>query len=483
MKQKFGARLLCVLIAFLLLAGLVPFGGAEAALSPFTDVGDSDYYADQIISMSRRGVVSGYGDGRFLPQNPVKNSEAIKLVLSMAGVDYAGCSGKTDPWYSDCMEWAYANGIVDRGIDPNASATRAQFADYILRSYRIDSKTSTNVFSDTSSQTANKLYDLGIISGIPNADGTVSFGGSQNVKRGDSCIMLYRLDEKVSRPNWSDAVKPTPVFTLDYSHYSPPKPLSLNTYDDFISAWRWMLVNVSFKQQFSSNLTCKKSDMDTLIDNLLDSYNYAMFDYMDFSSFLREWSVYVDYLIDGSGNCTNLKFTLSIKNADGIPNNTIAQQINQFKQTCANIVTGLYSSGQLSTKMSNKEKAHVLYVYTALNTQYDTSYTKYTGYDAAVGHKAVCQGYVGMYNYLCNLAGVPMRGMTGIAGGGSHAWSRINEGGVWYNIDTTWADPTPDRPGYYSDEWFWLTDGQMKSGKDARSFDIDSLGSELFGAA
>lgn len=476
MKQKFGTKLLCTLLAFLLLSGLVPFDTADSAYSPFSDVNDNDYYAAPVVTMYQRGVLSGYGDGKFLPQNPVKNCEAIKLVLSMAGVDYKGYSGKTDPWYSDCMEWAYANGIVDKGIDPTANATREQIGQYILRSYKVNSKTSTNAFSDTSSQTANKLFDLGIVNGIPNGDGTVSFAGAQNVKRCDTCVMLYRLDEKVTRPDWSNAVKPAPVVALDYSHYLVAKPEALNTYDDFINAWRWMLVNVSFQQQFSSGLTCKKSDMQALMDKILEAYNYAMFDYMDYSSFLREWSVNVDYYTDGNGNCTDLTITLSLKNADGIPNSAIAQQIDQFELTCANIVTGLYSSGELKSNMTNKEKAYVLYIYTALNNQYDTSYTKYTGYDAVVGHKAVCQGYAGMYNYLCNLAGVPMRGMTGIAGGDNHAWSRINDGGVWYNIDTTWADPVPDQPGYWSDEWFWLTDAQIKTGSDARSFDLDNLG-------
>lgn len=297
-----------------------------------------------------------------------------------------------------------------------------------------------------------------------------SFGGEENIKRSDTCIILRCPDET------GDTVTPAPAVQLDYSHYFVTRPEKLNTYDDFTNAWRWMLVNVSFEQEFASDITCKKDEVHRLMEKILESYNYAMYDYMEYSSFLREWSVNVNYCVDGSGNCCDFLLTLSLKNADGIPNIDIVHQISEFESACASIVTSLYESGELNTEMTSKEKAHVLYAYTALNTEYDTSCTKYTGYDAVVGHKAVCQGYVGMYNYLCNLAGVPMRGMTGIAGGKNHAWSRISDGGVLYNIDITWADPVPDLPGCWINDWFWLTDAQAKSGSDPKTFDIDSLG-------
>ncbi len=476
MKQKSASRLLCSLIAVLMLFSFFPASAARAANSPFSDVNNWDYYAGEIVSMYNQGVVNGYGDGRFLPQNPVKTGEAIKLILSVAGIDYTGYTGKTSPWYSDCMEWAYSNGIAPRGIDPEAYASREEIGEYILNVYQIDFwETETDAFTDTYSQVANTLYDLGIIAGIPNGDGTVSFGGRQNVKRGDTCIMLYRLIDLLDQPDWSYVNDPDPYALLDYSHYMLARPEKLNTYDDSVNAWCWMLVNSSFNEVFTSDLSCHISEIQYIIDKIVESYNYAIFEYTEYSSFLRTWTVIADYYYDNSGNCYNISFSLSLENAQGIPNSTIAWQIPAFENACADIVASLYASGELKPSMSIKEKAYILYVYTALLLEYDTGYTNYTGYDAVFSNITVCQGYTGMYNYLCNLAGVPMGGMTGFAGGENHVWSRINSEGVWYNIDTTWADPFPDTPGYWDDSWFWLTDNEIKYSPNSRTFEIDYL--------
>ncbi|NLV86766.1 MAG: hypothetical protein GX025_06075 [Clostridiales bacterium] len=386
MKQKSASKLLCSLIVALLLFSFFPASMASAANSPFSDVNDRDYYASEVFSMYNQGIINSYGDGRFLLENSIKNSEAIKLVLSVAGINYAGYTGKTSPWYSDCMEWAYSSGIAHRENDPN------------------------------------------------------------------------------------------PYTLLDYSHYIVARPEKLNTYDDFVNAWCWMLVNSSFNESFRSDITCHVSEIEYIIDKVVESFNYALFEYMDYSSFFNSWSVRANYSINNKNQYHNINFTLSLENAQGIPNSTIAWQIPAFENTCADIVASLYKSGELHPSMSIKEKAYALYVYTALLLEYDTSYTNYTGYDAAVSNIAVCQGYTAMYNYLCNLAGVPMRGMIGDVGVERHAWSRIYDGGVWYNVDTTWADPIPNTMGYWDDYWFWLTDDEIKYGPDPRTFDIDCLG-------
>ena len=466
-KRTLLAKLLCIVLTVSLVLGVSPLKTAAASVQ-FSDVYEADYYYTQVTEMCRMGIVGGYGDGSFQPNNPVKNAEALKLVLSMAGVDYVGCSGKTEPWYSDVWAWAVDNSVISPDTEPEAFATRGQLCSYIVTVYKLPTDTDTDAFSDTHSKIANVLYDYGVISGIPNGDSTYSFGGSQNVKRCDTCVMLYRLNEKVTKPVWSEA------FELDLSHYRVSKPASFGSFADYVKAWDYMLANTVFETSFSAGFSCTKTQLDGIMEKIRSAYYFAMFDYMEYASFLNQCSYGVNYRTDGK-ICSDIVFTLKLSNAGGLAQSQIKNEISAFTGACAKTVTALYDSGGLKPGMSDREKAYVLYVYTAYNMKYDESYKFNNGYDAAVRGTAVCMGYTAMYNYLCNLAGVRMECMTGYADGSGHAWSRIYSDGAYYNIDTTWSDPVPDRPNYCDDSWFWVTDNYLKTCSDPRSFDSDTL--------
>jgi hypothetical protein len=264
---------------------------------------------------------------------------------------------------------------------------------------------------------------------------------------------------------------PAPVgaaFALDHSHYVAKRPESFTNAADYAAAWRYMLVNTDFEEDFETTLSCTRDELDTLTRTIEDAYYPAMADYMEFASFLNQWQVSVRYLVDDAGNCIDPSFTLTLSNGSGLTNEEVTTRLAAFKASCEEAVSTLYQSGALRSGMTAKEKALVLLRYTAHGTQYGPGYT---GYDAAVLGVARCQGYTAMYNYLCNLAGVRMEAATGIANGIKHAWSRVRLGGVWYNVDTTWADPVPDRAGYCDERWFWLTDEALLASSGARSFD------------
>lgn len=476
------SAIFCLLFLFTLTASFLPFAKAEAA-SAFSDVSPDSYYYTEVSSMASQGVVNGVGDGRFLPQNPVSNAEAAKLVCGMAGVSYSGYTGQTSPWYADVWQWARDNGIVPAGTQPTAYATREQICSYIAAAYKMDtSVTATNAFTDTSSKTANTLYDYGVIKGIDNGDGTYSFGGSENVKRCDTCIMLYRLSQKVEKPSWPavSPIPPSPAYTLDKSHYAVSKPTSLSSYDDYIQAWDYMLVNKQLTMDFTLNSNYTEQQLRNIMNNIQESYYYSAFDYMEYAAFLNAWGVSAVGGTQRGERIYNPTIRLQLLNAgsggQGLSDTQVKSEISTFEQTCDQIVTQLFAQGELKTSMSVKERAYVLYRYVALHTKYDTSFTYYNGYDAAVRGTAVCQGYTSMYNYLCNIAGVPMEAMTGYIGGTGHVWSRIYSGGTYYNVDVTWADPIPDQAGYCDDGWFWVTDNYLKyQASETRTFDIDGM--------
>ena len=66
----------------------------------------------------------------------------------------------------------------------------------------------------------------------------------------------------------------------------------------------------------------------------------------------------------------------------------------------------------------------------------------YTAYGALVNGLAVCDGYSRAFSDMAEACGLETIRVTGIAGGGAHAWNKIKLDGAWYNVDVTWEDPT-----------------------------------------
>lgn len=107
-------------------------------------------------------------------------------------------------------------------------------------------------------------------------------------------------------------------------------------------------------------------------------------------------------------------------------------------------VSALLSEMNLSDK-TDYEKIRAIYDYICSNIKYDyvnlndSSYIrKFTAYAALHDKTAVCQGYANLFYRLALEAGVDSRIITGIAGGGAHAWNIAEVNNCYYYLDSTW---------------------------------------------
>lgn len=77
-------------------------------------------------------------------------------------------------------------------------------------------------------------------------------------------------------------------------------------------------------------------------------------------------------------------------------------------------------------------------------------------YTLMVKHFGKCEDYTRTYAYLLGQLGI----RTEIISSSSmnHEWLRAKLDGKYYNIDVTWDDPTPDRPGSAAHQYFLLSD-------------------------
>ena len=110
----------------------------------FTDVADTAYYADAVRWASAHGVVTGYGDGTFRPNNPITRQQLAAILWRYAGspapeggADYAD-EDTISAYASTAVDWARDTGIISgrdgNRFDPNGRAARAQAA-VILHRY------------------------------------------------------------------------------------------------------------------------------------------------------------------------------------------------------------------------------------------------------------------------------------------------------------------------------------------------------------
>lgn len=168
----------------------------------YTDVADNFVYADAISSMTEAGVVSGYEDQSFKPENEVSRVEALKMILeatendeSTAGTDFAPFEDMdATAWYLPYVNYAFQEGLIHGDSDsntlrPNDSVNRAEALKMLVLaaglSEQLPEVTGENWFDAYIQYAA----DSAIL--VPNSDG--SYSPEAVLTRGELCEILYRF--------------------------------------------------------------------------------------------------------------------------------------------------------------------------------------------------------------------------------------------------------------------------------------------------
>lgn len=98
--------------------------------NPFSDACDEQWYFPYVQTAVGMGVIKGYPDGTFRPDNKIIRVEAIKLAVESADIATRGVR-VNERWYEPYREWAVNKGIYDAEFTPEEEITRGEAA-YIL---------------------------------------------------------------------------------------------------------------------------------------------------------------------------------------------------------------------------------------------------------------------------------------------------------------------------------------------------------------
>lgn len=118
-------------------------GGADCPSRAFTDLGGvGTWYHEAVDYALRNNLMGGYGKGLFGPNNNLTRAQLAQILYNREGRPaVSGSSPFTDvangAWYSDAITWAAANGIVSGygggKFGPNDNITREQLAAILWR--------------------------------------------------------------------------------------------------------------------------------------------------------------------------------------------------------------------------------------------------------------------------------------------------------------------------------------------------------------
>lgn len=133
-------RLLSLLLCAVMVLSLLP-GSGRAAETSFSDVRTGDWFYEAVQFVCEQGLMNGTGGGRFSPNDATTRGMIVTILYRLEGAPAAGAADFADvasgAYYETPVAWAAANGIVngygDRRFGPNDVITREQLASILYR--------------------------------------------------------------------------------------------------------------------------------------------------------------------------------------------------------------------------------------------------------------------------------------------------------------------------------------------------------------
>lgn len=119
-----------------------------AGVSAFTDVAAGQWYSNAVTWAASNGIVEGYGDGRFGPNDTITCEQMAAILYRYAqfkGYDVSDTgdlsryahAGQVSNWARIAMGWANAQGLITGNtattLNPLGSVTRAEVATILMR--------------------------------------------------------------------------------------------------------------------------------------------------------------------------------------------------------------------------------------------------------------------------------------------------------------------------------------------------------------
>ena len=101
--------------------------GEDTEEISYTDVRSNDWFADSVYYVSKLGLMSGTGSGRFSPSADTTRAMIVTILARLDGKNTSGT-----PWYAAGRAWAMESGVSD-GTNMDGKITREQLCAMLYR--------------------------------------------------------------------------------------------------------------------------------------------------------------------------------------------------------------------------------------------------------------------------------------------------------------------------------------------------------------
>lgn len=184
------SHLIAFTLALILLSPLTAFGA-------FSDVSNNHIHADAVTYVQAEGIVGGYPDGTYQPDNGINRAEFTKIVVGAVDINTEtlcriGAFSDTpgDQWYYNFVIAARCNGLIDGYPDgsfkPSAGINFVEAAKIIVEAFDY-----TVIQGDTWFEGYVRVLE------DHNAIPLQIAGFESTVTRGQMAEMIYRLHAEV----------------------------------------------------------------------------------------------------------------------------------------------------------------------------------------------------------------------------------------------------------------------------------------------
>ena len=178
----------------------VPFASGKLCLGvvrqmeDYSDISATTWCYKYVLELSDAGVISGYSDGTFRPNDTVTYGAALKLIMLAAGYDEQ--KPVNSNVFSGYLARAKADGLVSGNVDLTAKITRLAVAQIAAKAMglSITNLSSVQPFTDTTDPYVRALNAAGIVGGYFE-NGTSTFKPYNTLTRGAMSAIVWRMEQ------------------------------------------------------------------------------------------------------------------------------------------------------------------------------------------------------------------------------------------------------------------------------------------------
>lgn len=203
MKKK-----MTTLLSALLIACSLPLTGNAASKQLFTDVPTTKHFAEAVNDLAERNVIGGYPDGTFKPGNSITRGQAAAIIAKMIKLDTDNVKnpGFTDVSTANGYYKAIAamaqegiiGGYPDGRYGPNDPIKRGQMASILVKAFDLPRQYGNNPFKDIGQKWDSSHYEnILIIHHLGITTGTTynTFSPNLPITRGQAAKMIKATEE------------------------------------------------------------------------------------------------------------------------------------------------------------------------------------------------------------------------------------------------------------------------------------------------